>query len=205
MDCLSDEVIAKAQQGDEEAFATIYELHKSRVYAICLRWTSNATDAEDLSQEVFLHLFRYIHTFRRQAKFSTWLHRVAVSVVIWKLRPKRLESTSLEQLGGAGESYRIDVGTEDSQVANAIDRLTIECAVDDLPKGCRVAFLLHDVLGYEHREIAKMTGKSMGNSKSQLHKAHLKLRDAMFRKGRNKRCSYAFPVNRLIICATSAS
>lgn len=205
MDCLSDEVIAKAQRGDEEAFATIYESHKSRVYAICLRWTSNPTDAEDLSQEVFLHLFRFIHTFRWEAKFSTWLHRVAVSVVLWKLRPKRIEATSLEQVGGAGGSYRIDFGTEDSQVVNAIDRLTIERALDDLPRGCRATFLLHDVLGYEHREIAKMTGKTMGNSKSQLHKARLKLREALLRKARDKRCSYAFPVNRLIVCGTSGS
>jgi RNA polymerase sigma-70 factor (ECF subfamily) len=205
MDCLSDEIVAKAQRGDEEAFATIYELHKSRVYAICLRWTSNPTDAEDLTQEVFLHLFRFIHTFRWQAKFSTWLHRVAVSVVIWKLRPKRIEATSLEQLGGTGESYRIDFGAEDSHVGNAVDRLTIERALDDLPRGCRAIFILHDVLGYEHREIARITGTSMGNSKSQLHKARLKLREAMLRKARNQRCSYAFPVKPLIVCATSAS
>lgn len=205
MDRLSEDVIAKAQRGDEEAFATIYELHKSRVYTICLRWTSNPTDAEDLSQEIFLHLFRFIHTFRWQAKFSTWLHRVAVSVVIWKLRSKRIETTSLEQVCSVGERYRIDVGTEDSQVVNVIDRLTIERSLNDLPKGCRAIFLLHDVLGYEHREIAKLTGTSTGNSKSQLHQARLKLRETMLRQAGNKRFSYRFPVRRLIVCATSGS
>ena len=205
MDCLSDEVIAKAQRGDEVAFATIYTLHKSRVYAICLRWTSNPTDAEDLTQEVFLHLFRFIHTFKWQAKFSTWLHRVAVSVVLWKLRPKRIDTTSLERLTGSGEAYRFDFGAQDSLVANAIDRLTLESALDDLTRGCRAIFLLHDVFGYDHREIATMTGTSMGNSKSQLHKARLRLRKALLKKSRNERCSYTFPVNRLIVCTVSES
>ena len=172
------EAIERAKQGDAEAFEALYNLHKRRVYSLCLRMTANTAEAEDLTQEAFLQLFRKIGTFRGESAFSTWLHRMAVNVVLMHLRKKGLPVVSLEETTeGEEDAPKKDFGAEDVNLAGSIDRLRLQNAVDRLPPGYRAIFVLHDVEGYEHNEIATMVGCSIGNSKSQLHKARMKLRE----------------------------
>ncbi len=175
------QVLARAQAGDHHAFAQLYSLHKRRIYSLCLRMVSNIAEAEDLTQEAFLQLHRKIGTFRGDSAFSTWLHRLAINVVLMQLRKKGLSLISLDEAmepapeEGPGRSF----GAPDLTLAGAIDRLALERAVADLPAGYRLIFILHDVEGFEHNEIAAMLDCSIGNSKSQLHKARLKLREAL--------------------------
>ena len=175
------EAIEKAKQGDAEAFQALYDRHKRRVYSLCLRMTANTAEAEDLTQEAFLQLYRKIATFRGESAFSTWLHRLSVNVVLMHLRKKSLPVVSLEETTQTGEedTPKKDFGAEDLALAGSIDRLHLQKAVDDLPPGYRTIFVLHDVEGYEHNEIAQLVGCSIGNSKSQLHKARMKLRDLL--------------------------
>ena len=172
--------IERAKQGDAEAFEALYNLHRRRVYSLCLRMTANTAMAEDLTQEAFLQLFRKIGTFRGESAFSTWLHRMAVNVVLMQLRKKGLPLTPLDEtMQGEEDSPKKEPGGEDVRLAGSIDRLRLEEAVCALPPGYRTVFVLHDVEGYEHNEIAEMVGCSIGNSKSQLHKARMKLRDLL--------------------------
>jgi RNA polymerase sigma-70 factor (ECF subfamily) len=175
------EAIERAKAGDGEAFQALYDKHKRRVYSLCLRMTANTAEAEDLTQEAFLQLYRKIATFRGESAFSTWLHRLSVNVVLMHLRKKNLPVVSLEETtqGGEEDTPKKDFGTEDLALAGSIDRLQLQKAVDDLPPGYRTIFVLHDIEGYEHNEIATIVGCSIGNSKSQLHKARMKLRDLL--------------------------
>jgi len=170
------EVIHGAKQGDPECFEFLYNLHRRHVYALCFRITRNTAEAEDLTQEVFLQLFRKVGTFRGDSAFSTWLHRVAVNVALMHLRRKTLPITSEPLDSQTADGVKKEIGANDETLAVAIDRIVLERSVKRLPPGYRVVFMLHDVEGYEHKEIAKMMRCSVGNSKSQLHKARLKLR-----------------------------
>ncbi len=177
---IETEAIERAKQGDEAAFETLYNLHKRRVYSLCLRMVSNPAQAEDLAQEAFLQLFRKIGTFRGESAFSTWLHRMTVNVVLMNLRRKGLPLVSLEEtLETDEETPRKELGAADLKLTGSIDRLQLQRAIEKLPPGYKTVFVLHDVEGFEHNEIAEMVGCSIGNSKSQLHKARLKLRDAL--------------------------
>jgi len=173
--------IERAKQGDAEAFQALYDRHKRRVYSLCLRMTANTAEAEDLTQEAFLQLYRKIATFRGESAFSTWLHRLSVNVVLMHLRKKGLPVVSLEETtqGGEEDTPKKDFGADDVALSGSIDRLQLQRAVAELPPGYRTIFVLHDVQGYEHNEIAGMVGCSIGNSKSQLHKARMKLRDLL--------------------------
>jgi RNA polymerase sigma-70 factor (ECF subfamily) len=175
------DAIARAQAGDDHAFARLYSLHKKRIYSLCLRMMGNVAEAEDLTQEAFLQLHRKIATFRGDSAFSTWLHRLTINLVLMHLRKKRLSVVSLDEAmePTADEGPRRSFGTADLSLTGAIDRLTLERAVADLPAGYRLVFILHDIEGFEHNEISTMLDCSIGNSKSQLHKARLKLRDAL--------------------------
>ena len=174
------ELIERAKQGDAQAFQALYDKHKRRVYSLCLRMTANTAEAEDLTQEAFLQLYRKIATFRGESAFSTWLHRLSVNVVLMQLRKKSLPVVSLEEsTQGEEDTPKKDFGAEDLALAGSIDRLQLQRAVDDLPPGYRMIFVLHDIEGYEHNEIATIVGCSIGNSKSQLHKARMKLRDLL--------------------------
>ena len=178
---MEDETLAHAQAGDHQAFAQLYSLHKRRIYSLCLRMVGNLAEAEDLTQEAFLQLHRRIATFRGDSAFSTWLHRLTINVVLMHLRKKGLAVVSLDEAmepapeERAGRSF----GAPDLALSGAIDRMALERAIDALPAGYRLIFVLHDIEGYEHNEIASMLDCSVGNSKSQLHKARLKLRDAL--------------------------
>ncbi len=175
------EAIDRAKQGDAESFEALYVLHKRRVYSLCLRMTGNTAAAEDLTQEAFLQLYRKIATFRGESAFSTWLHRLSVNVVLMHLRKKSLPEVSLEETlePQQEDGPRKDVGTRDTVLAGSIDRVNLQRAIESLPPGYRIIFVLHDVEGYEHNEIAEMMGCSIGNSKSQLHKARMKLRELL--------------------------
>lgn len=174
------EAIERAKLGDAGAFELLYNLHKRRVYSLCLRMTANAAEAEDLAQEAFLQLFRKISTFRGESAFSTWLHRLSVNVVLMRLRKKGLPVVPLEDpLETDEEAPKKELGAPDVSLAGSIDRLNLRNAIDSLPPGYRTIFVLHDVEGYEHNEIAEMVGCSIGNSKSQLHKARMKLRELL--------------------------
>ena len=174
--------IRLAQQGDAAAFERIYRLHSRRVYALCLRMVGNPAAAEDLTQEAFLQLFRKIATFRGESAFSTWLHRLAVNVVLMRLRRKTLAETSLEETTDPDEESggpRRDIGGPDLRLSGSVDRVNLERAIEQLPPGYRSIFVLHDVQGYEHNEIAAIMSCSIGNSKSQLHKARMRLRSLL--------------------------
>ena len=174
------EAIDRAKQGNAEAFEALYNLHKRRVYSLCLRMTANTAAAEDLTQEAFLQLFRKIGTFRGESAFSTWLHRMAVNVVLMQLRRKNLPVVPLDEtMETEEESPRKEPGADDPRLAGSVDRMQLQRSIASLPPGYRMIFLLHDVEGYEHNEIAAMVGCSIGNSKSQLHKARMKLREIL--------------------------
>jgi RNA polymerase sigma-70 factor (ECF subfamily) len=183
------EAIRLAQRGDAAAFERLYRLHNRRVYSLCLRMVSNTAEAEDLTQEAFLQLFRKIQTFRGESAFSTWLHRLAVNVVLMKLRKKSLPESSLEEITEPDEESggpRKDIGAPDQLLTGSIDRVNLGRAIEQLPPGYKTVFVLHDVQGYEHNEIAEIMKCSIGNSKSQLHKARMRLRELLHEAERAK-------------------
>jgi RNA polymerase sigma-70 factor, ECF subfamily len=139
---------------------------------------SDPTEAEDLSQEAFLQVFRKLSTFRGESAFSTWLHRLVVNVVLMHLRKKGLQQVSLDEVDSSQEEpVKREYGDEDRRLMGSVDRINLDRAIAELPPGYRAVFVLHDVEGYEHNEIAQIMSYSVGNSKSQLHKARLKLRE----------------------------
>jgi RNA polymerase sigma-70 factor, ECF subfamily len=176
------DVVRLAQEGDAVAFERVYRLYSRRVYSLCLRMVADPAEAEDLTQDVFLHLFRKIGTFRGESAFSTWLHRMAVNVVLMRLRRKRIAKISLESITNPGEeseSQPKEFGCHDLRLNGVIDRVTLQAAINELAPGYRAIFILHDVQGFKHDEIAKIFGCSVGNSKSQLHKARTLLRQLL--------------------------
>jgi RNA polymerase sigma-70 factor (ECF subfamily) len=178
-------LVQRAQRGDEQAFATLFQLHKKRVYSVCLMMTKDTAEAEDLTQETFMQVFRSVGSFRCDSAFSTWLHRVAVNTVLMKLRRRKSPAVSLDEpVSPESPSLRREIGTADPRLSGAIDRIALHRAMQELPEGCRKIFGLHEVEGYQHHEIAEMLDCSVGNSKSQLHKAKMKMRDLLFPKRR---------------------
>jgi len=182
-------LVRRAQSGDEEAFATLYHLHKKRVYSVCLQMTRDVADAEDLTQEAFLQVFRSVNSFRGDSAFSTWLYRIAVNTVLMKLRRRKAPPlVSLDEpVSADSPSLKREVGKADGRLSGAVDRIALRRAVEDLPAGCRQVFDLHEMEGFQHHEIAELLGCSTGNSKSQLHKAKMKLRNVLFPKSRSSR------------------
>jgi RNA polymerase sigma-70 factor (ECF subfamily) len=172
------EAIRQAKDGDGAAFEYLYKANCRRVYSVCLRMIKNPAEAEDLTQQAFLQLFRKIGTFRGESGFSTWLHRVTVNVVLMHLRRKRPTEIMFEDLDRPGSDHEgpREHGSSDTSMLGAIDRLNLKRAIRKLPSGYKRHFLLHDVLGYAHKEIARHLGCSTGSSKSQLHKARKRLR-----------------------------
>jgi RNA polymerase sigma-70 factor (ECF subfamily) len=183
------EVIRRARNGDPSAFECLYRLHSRRVYALCLRMAGNPDDAEDLTQEAFLLLLRKIHTFRGESAFSTWLHRLAVNTVLMRFRKKSPPIVSIEAASNPDDetvSPAIDIGKSDLLLEGSLDRINLERCIRQLPLGYRTIFVLHDIQGYEHNEIAGMLGRSVGVSKSQLHRARMRLRELLHEQQRGK-------------------
>jgi RNA polymerase sigma-70 factor (ECF subfamily) len=166
-----------AAQGDMEAFEELYRRHHRRVYSLCLRMVRNASEAEDLTQEVFVLLFRKLHTFRGESSFTTWLHRLTVNQVLMHFRRAVVRTEKTTDDGSI--PIRIVSGTENPSRMALIDRIALNQAIGQLPRGYRLVFILHDLEGYEHDQIGKMLGCAVGTSKSQLHKARQRLRQLL--------------------------
>jgi RNA polymerase sigma-70 factor (ECF subfamily) len=172
------ELVKRAQDGDSDAFAALFHAHKGRVYSICLRMTNNTAQAEDLTQDAFLQVFRKLDTFKGNSALSTWLYRIAVNTVLMHFRKKALKQISLDEPSSQDvKQVRREYGSRDGRLSGSVDRIALIRAIKDLPAGYRTIFLLHEVEGYEHQEIAKILDCSVGNSKSQLHKAKLRIRE----------------------------
>lgn len=188
---LEGELIRRAQDGDKEAFSHLYETHKNRVYGICLRIVRQHAEAEDCAQEAFLQCYQKLASFRGDSALSTWLHRLTVNVVLMRLRTSRGAPISLDTSGSQDEpresSILYSCPVEDLALMGTVDRITLHRALRRLPPGYRTIFLLHDVQGKAHSEIARELGCSVGNSKSQLHQARLRLRRFLRRKGSLRR------------------
>jgi RNA polymerase sigma-70 factor, ECF subfamily len=176
------EAVQRARNGDQTVFESLYRLHSRRVYALCLRMVKDTAEAEDLTQETFLLVFRKLHTFRGESAFSTWLHRLTVNLVLMRLRKKSLPLVSIEAATNPDDqkaSPNISaLGAPDLMLKGALERIMLERCIEDLPAGFRKVLVLHDIRGYRHREIANLLGRSIGASKSQLHKARKRLRES---------------------------
>ena len=170
----------KAADGDMQAFEELYKRHNRRVYSLCLRMTQNVSEAEDLAQEVFIQLFRKIGSFRGESAFTTWLHRLTVNQVLMHFRKRSVRDEKTTEEGDTPEQAVL--GTENPNRMHVIDRIALDKAIAQLPPGYRTVFVLHDVEGYEHEEIGRMLGCAVGTSKSQLHKARMKLRNLLRRQ-----------------------
>ena len=184
-----DPTILRAQQGDATAFETLYRQHSRRVYGLCLRMVSDPFEAEDLAQEAFLQLFRKIHTFRGESAFSSWLHRLTANVVLMSFRKKKAHLTSLDEMTRVNDDdsgQKLEIGEVDVRLTGMFDRVNLQTAIDSLPEGYKRMFLLHDLHGYEHNEIAQILDCSVGNSKSQVHKARKRLRESLRKVDRFK-------------------
>lgn len=165
-------------------FEDIYQTYRSRVWALCLRMTGNPDEAEDLTQETFVRMFQKLDTFRGESAFCTWLRRIAINVVLlrfqkasWRRERSIEELTDVNPLTGC--PHKMEFGQIDTELMETLDRVALQRAISQLPPGFRAVFILHDVEGYEHVEISRLMGCSVGTSKSQLHKARLKMRELL--------------------------
>jgi RNA polymerase sigma-70 factor (ECF subfamily) len=163
-----------AAGGDLAAFELIYQRYHRRTYSLTLRMTSSQTEAEDLTQEVFIQLFRKVGSFRGDSAFSTWLHRLTINQVLMHFRRRSVKNEKTSESGDMPE--QTVHGTSNPNRMPVVDRIALKKAIAELPNGYKNVFVLHDVEGFEHEEVARMLGISVGTSKSQLHKARLKLR-----------------------------
>jgi RNA polymerase sigma-70 factor, ECF subfamily len=169
-----------AANGSLPAFEIIYQRYHRRTYALCLRMTNSQTEAEDLTQEVFIQLFRKVGSFRGDSAFSTWLHRLTVNQVLMYFRRRSVKNEKVSDDGEIPE--QTVVGSANPNRMQVVDRIALRNAIALLPNGYKSVFVLHDVEGYEHEEVARRLGISIGTSKSQLHKARLKLRGLLMKQ-----------------------
>ena len=169
------ELIEKAQSGDETAFEAVYRANTGRIYALCLRMSGNAQQAEELTQDVFVRAWQKLHLFRGESLFSTWLHRLAVNVVLQDRRT-RGRRNSREQSSGDLEVYG-------ARAVSAMPgtRVDLERAIAGLPDGARKVLVLRDVQGYKYNEISDITGVSLGTVKAQIHRARALVKEALDR------------------------
>jgi RNA polymerase sigma-70 factor (ECF subfamily) len=177
-----NEAIRLAQEGNSEGFEHLYRLHCRRVYGLCLHMSKDPIEAEDLTQDAFLRAFRKIRTFRGDALFSTWLHRLTVNVVLMGFRQRKHSKISLDDILELNEGPRkpiAEFSRPDLNLNGLIDRINLVRAINQLPRGCKKMLLLHDIQGYKHDEISRIVGCSVENSKSQLHRARMRLRQLL--------------------------
>jgi RNA polymerase sigma-70 factor (ECF subfamily) len=167
-------LIERCRKGDLGAFEELYRTHAGRLYSVALRLVGNPADAEDLLQEIFLAAHRKLDTFRGESSLGTWLYRLATNLCLDHLRSRTGRSRHVTD-SIDDEPGLFDVATS-SLAEQTVTKMDLERALARLPEGCRSAFVLHDVEGLEHREVAEILGVAEGTSKSQVHKARLKLR-----------------------------
>lgn len=177
---------------DRRVFHDLYLEHHRLVFSICFRMTQNVQEAEDLTQEVFIHLFRTIGSFRGESAFTTWLHRLTVNIVLMHFRKRRVRSERTTENGEVPD--QVVVGTSDPNRMRVVDRILLSEVIAQLPEGYREAIILHDVEGLEHNEIAEIRGRSVGTSKSQLHKGRTMLRKLITKGSRHYRVNRQPPV-----------
>ena len=168
---------ALAASGDRVAFERLYRRHVDRVYTLCARMAGDRTRAEELTQDVFVRAWEKLHLFRGESSFGTWIHRLAVNVV---LNARKSDNRRLSRVEDDGEGDGID-RLPAAMPAAPGDRMDLEAAIAKLPPGARRVFTLHDVEGYKHEEIAEMLGVTSGATKAQLHRARMLLRGALNR------------------------
>lgn len=175
-----EENVRLAAAGDLKAFEEIYKAYQRRVYSNCLRMTRNVSEAEDLTQDVFVQLFRKLKTFRGESSFSTWLHRMTVNAVLMHFRKSvvKVEQTTYD----VDDQDELLSGRLTASTPTVVDRISLDEALAKIAPGYRAVFILHDVEGYEHSQIGEMLGCSVGTSKSQLHKARLRLRTLLCKR-----------------------
>jgi RNA polymerase sigma-70 factor, ECF subfamily len=186
----ADKAIRLFHQGDIQAFESIYRTYCEFVHRICLRMLRDPVEADDAAQDVFVCVFRKINTFRGESAFSSWLYRLTTNSVLMRFRKRKHTWISLEERGDDDGASYSEIEAVDLNLSGVLDRIDLQSAIAVLPNGYKTAFVLHDIQGYDHREIAKMFGCSTGNSKSQLHKARLRLRSLLYsvpQKGCSKR------------------
>jgi RNA polymerase sigma-70 factor (ECF subfamily) len=170
-----NDLVGKAQAGDEDAFASLYRTHVGRVHALCLRMSGDAHAAADLTQDVFVRAWEALPTFRGDSALGSWLHRLAVNVF---LGHKRSDDRRERRVLTTAEPGRLERPLESAAPAVTMD---LEQAIAALPERARLVFVLHDIEGYQHGEIAEMAGIATGTSKAQLFRARRLLRDALGR------------------------
>ena len=174
-------LVRRALDGDGDAFASLFHMHKHRVYAVILRMTKNTAEADDLTQDAFIQVFRKLSTFRGESALSTWLHRIAVTTALMHFRrqtPCQVSLDDPDDLESVASRKRA-LGRHDDRLRGSLDRIALARALQMLPQGYRTIFELHEIKGYGHREIAGLLHCSVGNSKSQLHKAKERMRECL--------------------------
>ena len=160
-------------RGAISGIGVLYQRHRPLVYSICLRMTGNTSVAEDLTQEIFIQLLRKAGSFRGESRFSSWLYRFTTNHVLMHFRKHIRRTERFPYLEDEFLAHRIP---KISFGAQLLDRIALDAAIARLPSGCRSVFLKFEIEGYNHEEIAALLGCSVGNSKSQLHKARRRLR-----------------------------
>jgi RNA polymerase sigma-70 factor (ECF subfamily) len=172
---VTDDLVARAQAGDQTAFRELYRQHAGRVYALCLRLTGDGRDAEERTQDVFVRLWDKLRSFRGDSAFSSWLHRLAVNVVLNERRTtgrreqRVIPAEDLDNVAGAQHAAPLHLNID------------LERAIAELPDGAREVFVLYDIEGYGHGEIAQLVGIAEGTSKAQLFRARRLLREKLER------------------------
>jgi RNA polymerase sigma-70 factor, ECF subfamily len=172
-------LVERCRRGELGAFEELYRVHAGRLFGLAYRMLGNRADAEDLLQEIFLSAHRKLDTFRGDAALGTWLYRLAMNQILDHVRSRAARAG--QQTDGLDDTSRLPDAVSHRLADRAIDRIDLERAIAELPEGCRAAFVLHDVEGLEHRDVAEVLGIAEGTSKSQVHKARLRLRQWLAR------------------------
>src|SRR5262245_17425023 len=165
------DLVARCQTGDVDAFETIYRQHAARIYTLACRMAGSPEDGEDLLQEIFLQAYRKLGSFKGDSSLGTWLYRLALNYCLDYVRSRRATMSKLTEARDAATAYQAGA-RRDTPIA----KLDLERALERLPDGCREAFVLHDVEGFDHKEVGRLLGIAEGTSKSQVFKARAKLR-----------------------------
>jgi len=173
-------MVRSAQEGNVEAFIELFNTNRAKIYALCLRMTSSTVESEDLTQEAFLRAFRKLESFRGDSALSTWLYRVAINTVLMHFRTQGRRRRSMDRsVSTETDSLERECGSLDKGLDSSVDRIALSRAMEQLPEGCRTIFTLHEIEGFGHHEIARIQSCTVGNSKSQLHRAKTKLRELL--------------------------
>jgi RNA polymerase sigma-70 factor (ECF subfamily) len=181
-DLSENDAVRLAQEGESKGFERLYQLHCQRVYSLCLRLVKDPIEAEDLTQDAFLQTFRKIQTFRGDSLFSTWLHRLTVNIALMSFRKKKHFEIPLDDTLESDEESRrpyVEFSVPDLNLNGVIDRINLQNVINQLPRGSKKMLVLHDSKGYEHHEISQILGCSVENSKSQLRRARMRLRELL--------------------------